>query len=238
MEEFQIETAQNVGIHQQVANIGDRILAYLIDSVIVFAYMISMIIILNALDIDMFDSWAIFLLLSLPAFMYYILFETFWDGKTIGKHVVKIKVVKLDGTKPAFSNYLIRWLLRIVDVTISTGGIAVLTILIKGNGQRLGDIAAGTTVITEKTKVSIQETLMQELPDNYVPKYSQVTVFSDTEIQTIKNLYDKAVRNGQHNIILALQKRLKLVMQVEPVEKPVDFVSTVIKDYNYYTQKM
>ncbi|WP_338731226.1 RDD family protein [Mangrovimonas cancribranchiae] len=238
MEEFQIETAQNVGIHQQVANIGDRILAYLIDSVIVFAYMVSIIIILNALDVDMFDSWAVFLLLSLPAFMYYVLFETFWDGKTIGKHVVKIKVVKLDGTKPAFSNYLIRWLLRIVDVSISTGGIAVLTILIKGNGQRLGDIAAGTTVISEKTKISIQETLMQELPDNYVPTYSQVTIFSDTEMQTIKNLYDKAVRKGQHNIVLALYKQLKSVMQVEPIEKPVDFVSIVIKDYNYYTQKM
>ena len=72
MKEFQIETAQNVSIQQNVANLGDRLLAYLIDSFVVFVYLFSIIMLLVALDLDMEDLWAIYLLVSLPAFLYYL----------------------------------------------------------------------------------------------------------------------------------------------------------------------
>ena len=85
MEEFQIETAQNVGIQQNVANLGDRMLAYLLDSLIIFTYTLLMIMLLVSLDLEPRDSWAVYLLVILPAFMYYVLLETFWDGQTIGK---------------------------------------------------------------------------------------------------------------------------------------------------------
>jgi uncharacterized RDD family membrane protein YckC len=153
MNEFQIETAQNVGINQNVAHIGDRMLAYIIDSLIIVAYTLLIFILLGLMDLDPADSWAVYLLMSLPAFLYYVLLETFWDGKTVGKYIQKTRVVKLDGTEAGFSNYFVRWILRIVDVVMTFGGVAVLTILIKGNGQRLGDIAAGTTVISERNQV-------------------------------------------------------------------------------------
>ena len=237
MNEFQIETAQNVGINQNVANIGDRMIAYIIDSLIIWGYTIMVFILLGLMNLDFGDSWAVYLLLSLPAFLYYVLLETFWDGKTIGKYVQGTRVVKLDGSKPGFSNYFVRWILRIVDVVITFGGAAVLSILIKGNGQRLGDIAAGTTVISERQRVSISDTILEELPMNYQPVYSQVTVLNDKDLQTVKNLYDEAIRNGQHNVILHLQSRLVKLLEVDPKEKPIDFVAQVIRDYNYYTQK-
>ena len=68
--------------------------------------------------------------------------------------------------------------------------------------------------------------------------YAQVTVLNDRDIQTVKSLYDEAVRLGQHNVILTLQSRLVKILGGEPEEKPIDFVSQVIKDYNYYTQNM
>jgi len=238
MDEFQIETAQNVGINQNVAGIGDRLLAYLIDTIIIFLYVLGSILLLGALDLDMGDTWAIYLLVNLPAFLYYVLLETFWDGKTIGKSIMKTRVVKLDGSKPSFANYFVRWILRVVDVVMTFGGAATLTILIKGNGQRIGDIAAGTTVISEQQTVSIKDTILKEIPLDYVPTYSQVTVLNDKDIQMVKNLYDEAVRKGNHNIIVNLHYRLIKVMAVEPKEKPIDFVSKVIKDYNYYTQNM
>ncbi|WP_115462413.1 RDD family protein [Winogradskyella aurantiaca] len=237
MNEFQIETAQNVGINQNVANIGDRMIAYIIDSLIIWGYTIMVFILLGLINLDFGDSWAVYLLMSLPAFLYYVLLETFWDGKTIGKYVQGTRVVKLDGSKPGFSNYFVRWILRIVDVVITFGGAAVLSILIKGNGQRLGDIAAGTTVISERQRVSISDTILEELPLNYQPVYSQVTVLNDKDLQTVKNLYDEAIRNGQHNVILHLQSRLVTLLEVDPKEKPVDFVAQVIRDYNYYTQQ-
>ena len=238
MEEFQIETAQNIGITQNVAHLGDRMLGYLVDSLVIFLYVFSVFMLLAALDLDMMDSWSVYLIASLPAFMYYVLLETFWDGRTVGKYAAKTRVVKLDGSKPAFSNFLIRWLLRIVDVTLTSGGLAVLTILLKGNGQRVGDIAAGTTVISEKQRVRLTDTLLVQLPDDYQPKYSQVTVFSDQEMQTIKNLFETAVSKGQHNVILSLFNKTKDVMQVQPEELPLDFIKRIIKDYNYFTQQM
>lgn len=238
MEEFQIETAQNVGIQQNVANLGDRLLAYLLDTFIIVIYFFVMIMIMVSLELDNSDLWALWLLVSLPAFLYYVLLETFWNGQTVGKYVLKTRVVKLDGSKPGFANYFVRWILRIVDVSMTSGGLAVLTILIRGNGQRVGDIAAGTTVISEKVKLSVEDTLLKEIPNDYVPTYSQVTVFKDDEMQLIKTLYDQAVRKGQHNIIVSLFNRIIKVMEIETTQKPIDFVDTVIKDYNYYTQNM
>jgi uncharacterized RDD family membrane protein YckC len=238
MDEFQIETAQNVGINQNVASIGDRMLGYLIDSAVILLYGILIILLLVTLNLDDGDTWAIYLLVSLPAFLYYVVLETFLNGKTIGKSVMKTRVVKIDGSKPSFANYFVRWILRIVDVVFTTGAGAVLTILLKGNGQRIGDIAAGTTVISEREKLTINDTVIKDLPTDYVPTYSQVTVLKDSDMQTIKNLYDEAVKNGNHNIIVNLHHRLLKVMAIETTQKPVNFVDTVIKDYNYYTQQM
>lgn len=238
MKEFQIETAQNVAIIQNAANIMDRMWAYLIDSFIIYFYLFATILLLVLLELDFRDTWAIYLLVSLPAFLYYVLLETFWNGQTVGKNLMKIRVVKLDGSKPTFANYLVRWLLRIIDVVLTSGGLAALVILLKGNGQRIGDIAAQTTVISEKRKVTIKDTIIRDIEPDYVPTYSQVTLFKDSEIQTIKNLFDEAKRNGNHNVILKLFIKVKDIMEIEPEEQPIAFLDTVIKDYNYYTQNM
>ncbi len=238
MDQFQIETAQNISINQNVAHLGDRMLAYLIDSFIIVAYTILMILLLVMLELDNRDLWAIYLLLGLPAFLYYVLLETFNNGKTIGKSIMKIRVVKLDGSKPNFASYFIRWILRVLDVVLTSGGVAVLTILIKGTGQRVGDLAAGTTVISEKVKVTLKNTLLRELPEDYKPQFPQVTVFKDREMQTIKEMYDDAKRRGDHNVIVSLNNRVKEVTNISSNMLAIDFVDVVIKDYNYYTQKL
>ena len=238
MEQFQIETAQNISIDQNTAHLGDRMLAYIIDSFIILVYTILMIWLLLSLEIDFSDMWALYLVLGLPAFLYYLLLETFMDGKTVGKNLLHIRVVKIDGSKPNFSSYFVRWILRIVDVVLTSGGVAVLTILIRGKGQRVGDIAAGTTVISEKKRVGLKDTLLRELPDDYAPKFAQVTIFKDREMQTIKELFDAAKRNGDYNVILSLSNQIKKVTDISSELKPIDFVEIVIKDYNYYTQRL
>ena len=238
MNQFQIETAQNVTIDQNSSNLGERMLAYIIDSIVITIYTILSMLLLVYIEVDFEDFWALYLLVGLPAFLYYVLLETFTDGKTIGKGLMNLRVVKLDGSKPNFGNYFVRWILRIVDVVLTSGAAAVITILIRGNGQRIGDIAAGTTVISERKKVSLKDTLLKEIPMDYKPQFPQVTVFKDGEIQTIKELYEKAKRNGNHNVIVSLDKRIKEVMEVTTALKPIEFIDVVIKDYNYYTQKI
>ena len=238
MDTFQIKTAKNINIDQNIAHLTDRISAYLIDSFVIGLYTLSMIFLLISLDIDFRDLWSLYLIAGLPAFLYYVLLETLMDGKTIGKSLMSLRVVKIDGSKPDFASYFIRWILRIVDVVLSTGGIAVLTILIRGKGQRVGDIAAGTTVISEKKSIRLGDTLLRELAEDYKPKFSQVTMFKDREMQTIKELFDSAKRKGEHHIIVALSDRIKKVMDIRSDINPIDFVDIIIKDYNYYTQKL
>lgn len=236
MDNFQIETAQNISLEQNVAGIGERILAFLIDLAIIVVYIIFAGLMLAGLGGDSGSEFMYYLVLGLPPFLYHLLWETFWNGQTPGKALLQIRVVRKDGTRPSFSNFLIRWLLVFIDITLTGGGVAVVCILLNGKGQRLGDIAAGTTVISERKTVSIQETLSVDLPENYKPSYPQVTVLSDRDIQQVKNLYDSARRNEQHHIIIALSEKLAGLMDVKVEERPIDFVRKVISDYNYYTQ--
>ncbi len=238
MDNFQIETAQNVNILQNVAGVGERIVAYLLDGLIMGFY-IFLVIMLFA-NVNLSDDYYMIvgLTIGLPLFLYHLLWETLWNGRSPGKALMKLRVVKTDGSKPAFSNYLLRWLLRIIDITATSGGLALVTILFNGKGQRIGDIAASTTVITEKQTVNFSQTILMDIPENYEPSYPQVTVFSDSEIQTIKNVFTEARYNGNHNVILKLANRISSVMEVKLEETPIMFIDKVIKDYNYYTQNM
>ncbi len=238
METFQIETAQNIKIAQYPANLGDRILAYVIDAVVMFVYLILAGILLASLDVDRGESWTFILILGLPVFFYHLLFESLMNGQSLGKRAVRIRVVNLDGTKPGFEGYCIRWILRLVDISICLGGVAVLTILARGKGQRLGDIAAGTSVVTERKRDTLQATLTRDIPDGYVPKFPQVTVFGDRDMQTIKDFYDSARRNGDHGVIISLNDRIKKVAKITTDMNPLEFVDTAINDYIYYTQRV
>ena len=237
MDNFQIETAQNISIDQNVAGIGERILAFLLDAVIQALYLVLANYLLQGVDMEKGQLWVFILVMGLPVFLYYLVWESFWNGQTPGKAALQIRVVKMDGSKPAFSNYVTRWLLRLVDITMSSGSVAVVSILLNGKGQRLGDLAAGTTVISERPQTHLQQTLMVDLPEDYVPKYPQVTVLSDKDVENIKTLYRNSLRNSNHRIINSLSQKVSELLQVTPQELPMQFIKTVIKDYNYYTQR-
>ncbi|WP_372745879.1 RDD family protein [Lutibacter sp.] len=239
MDNFHIETAQNVTIQQNVANLSTRIGAFLIDGFIIGGYYLVIFLILNALDLNgSSDIYYIYGFLSLPVFFYSLLFETLMNGQSPGKYLNNIRVTKLDGSKPTFSSFLIRWMLRPVDIGMASGSVAMLTILLNGKGQRLGDLAAGTTVISEKKQISINDTISTDISEEYTPTFPQVTLLSDKDIQTIKELYLKAKRKGNHNIIVKIHQKIVDLTDIQTDMKPIDFVDVVIKDYNYFTQQM
>lgn len=238
MDNFQIETAQNVNIVQNVGGIGERILAFLIDTLLMGVYIFAVIFFLSNLELGDDYGMILSLTIGLPIFLYHLLWEVLWNGQSPGKAAMKLRVVKLDGTKPAFSNYLLRWLLRIIDITATSGALALVSILLNGKGQRVGDLAASTTVISEKPTINFSQTILADIPDNYLPVYPQVTIFSDNEMQTIKNIFDEARWNRNHNVILKLANRVAKVMEIQLDETPMTFLDRVIKDYNYYTQNM
>lgn len=238
MDNFQIETAQNVTINQNVAHLSTRIGSFLVDILIIVGYYIAIILVMNLLNLDMGSQWALMMLISLPVFFYNLLFEVLMNGQSPGKRVNQLRVVKLDGSKPTFGSYLLRWMLRLIDISLASGSVALLTILLNGKGQRLGDLAAGTTVVSEKKRITLQDTIIADIPLDYKPTFPQVTTLSDTDIQTIKSLYQKSMRTRNHKVILKLHLKIIEITGIHTEMQPTEFVDIVIKDYNYYTQQM
>lgn len=238
MDNFQIETAQNIRISQTIAGVGDRILAYLIDMFVQGAYVVILLIGLgNLLSSGENEMWAIYMILAIPLLMYFFLFETFMNGRTPGKAAMKLRVVKLDGSKPDMFTFFIRWVLRLIDISISSGGVAVLVIIIGGKGQRLGDIAAGTTVISEKTDPYLRENLMASLPENYIPRYPQVTQLTDAQIHQIKTILSKALVKRDFKVIKKLAEQTSSLLDITHEQRSLEFLQQVISDYAYYTQQ-
>ncbi|WP_324721155.1 RDD family protein [Salinimicrobium sp. HB62] len=237
MDNFQIETAQNISITQNAAGVGERILAFLIDGLIMLAYIILAALLMGGLEGNSGQEWLFMSVILLPLLLYYLIWESLWNGQTPGKAALYLRVVKLDGSKPAFSNFLVRWLLRLVDITLTSGSVAVVTILMNGRGQRLGDLAAGTTVISERVRTGLDNTLLVNIPDDYRPVYPQVTMLSDNDVQEIKEIYRASLRNSNFKVIGKLSNKVSALLQVSPQETPVQFLKTVLKDYSYYTRQ-
>jgi len=234
MDNFKIQTAQNVTIDQNIANYFERAAAFVIDLLILGAYGFLIGLISRTLD---FSNFAISAILGLPFLLYHLVMEITMNGQSIGKAAMKIRVVCVDGSKPNIGNYLIRWCLRLIDISITFGSVASLFILFGGKGQRLGDLAAKTTVISETQKVDFTQTIVMEVPKDYQPKYPQVTLFSDEDMRQTKAIYIKAKRSREYHLINRLHQQLSSKMDIQQTGQSIKFVETVLRDYNYYTQR-
>src|SRR5690606_3795224 len=110
MANIAINTSQNVNLDYRVANIGDRILAFLIDIFIFILYLFVLGYVFSAFD-KAFDSdrWTAIgfqSLLILPVMFYSLYMHILFNGQTIGKMIINIKVVKEDGSPVHWSNYM------------------------------------------------------------------------------------------------------------------------------------
>ena len=116
MQTIEIQTTQNVHIEYPVASVGDRVVAGLIDQLIMIGYLIAIIFfyiwLLNVTEGSSFSyPVAYFVILFLPLFFYHLLCETYLNGQSFGKKLMKMRVVKLDGTQAGIGSYFLRWIL-------------------------------------------------------------------------------------------------------------------------------
>lgn len=234
MDNIKIQTTQNVDIEYELASIGDRILATLLDYLFFFGYMLLVFLFFGLLNSDLEDYLWLLMVLFLPILLYDLLCETFFQGKSFGKMIMKIKVVKLDGTQAGFGAYLLRWLLRIIDTRLFSGGIALIAILANGKGQRIGDMAAGTTVIKMKQKVTIKDTILNKVKPSYTIVYEEVSKLSDSDIAIIKEVMQVSLRTGNQQAIDRLARKTKETMGITTNLPHTQFLATVVQDYTQY----
>jgi len=231
-EQLKVVTTQNVGIDYEIASLGDRYVAGIIDVLVVIAYLIALIIVVDEANLWFLDDWFYILIAYLPIFLYNLLAEVFFNGQSVGKYAKGLKVVNMDGSQVSIGGYLLRWLLYPIDVLISFGGVAIISIIITG-GQRLGDLAAGTTVVNLKSKANLKEVLFNFLPDNYEITFPEVAKLSDKDISIIREVIAEANRLNNTNHITTLAEKVAQVMDVEHSMQPYKFVSKVVEDFNF-----
>jgi uncharacterized RDD family membrane protein YckC len=247
MTQLSINTTQNVVIKFTSASVGERIGAYMLDFLIktayvivvyyIFFYSFSVNLIINKLD--NWSQMAIYMLFALPIILYSLVFESILEGQTLGKKIVKIKVVKIDGYQASFGDYLIRWLFRLIDISISSGVIGLIAMVVNKKVQRLGDISAGTAVITLKNKVTINSTILEEIGEEYKPTYPLVIKLSDNDARIIKETFHNAIKSADFVVLNKLTAKIEQVTGIKnDLGSTKQFIQTILKDYNYYTQNM
>ncbi|MDG1572572.1 RDD family protein [Robiginitalea sp. M366] len=239
MANLQITTTQNVNLEYTLAGVGERILAFLVDGGILLLYALLVSQIADTIGVVFDDGWTgigLASLMMLPAFCYSLVLQSIFNGQTVGKMILKIRVVRRDGAPVQFSNYLVRWMLRLVDIWLFFGSIGLLSMLFSEAYQRIGDAAAGTVVVNNKRKTRIDHTILEELEQEYSPVFPQVTRLSDRDVRLIKEIYGVARRSGDYGTLKALREKVEGLLQTgsDLYDKP--YLDAVLKDYSYYTR--
>ncbi|MFA8434342.1 MAG: RDD family protein [Marinifilaceae bacterium] len=235
MESINVETTQNVKINYQVASVGERLLATILDFVFLAVVCLVLGFFLNMAGVTGIVMGVILVVL---VGIYHIGFEVLSSGQSLGKLIMKLRVVRLDGGAPGFMNYFIRWIFRLIDITATTGLCAIITIVLNDKGQRLGDISAGTTVVRVRKDVSLSETIFQEITDDYEVIFPEAAKMSDRDIDLVQQVIqqiDRLREEPVEKLQFGLRARKKVTEQlaITTEMEPKEFFQTILKDYNH-----
>jgi uncharacterized membrane protein SpoIIM required for sporulation/uncharacterized RDD family membrane protein YckC len=216
-----IETPELVVLSYTIAGLGSRVYAALIDlvicAVVLIAFVIGLVVLVGPTRESQAESnastaWAVAIIVLFQFAIlwgYYLLFEGFNDGQTLGKRLLKLRAVRDGGYSIGFSASAVRNLMRIVDLQPAfTYAIGIGSVLFSKSGKRLGDIVAGTIVVRESfiRQPSLPGAVAQPSTDGLVtvPLSAQL---SDDEFRLLERWAER--RNS-----LEPQRRRELTAQV------------------------
>jgi uncharacterized RDD family membrane protein YckC len=158
-DQLSIDTPELVSIEMPLAGIGSRFIAVLVDTVLWFIALFVIILLISFLGPAMaaFNKlsyqWTVALVIFLVFLFnwgYFTLFEAFWNGRTPGKKIAKIRVIQKSGRPIGLFESMARNFIRYIDQIPSFYAVGVVTMFITKQHQRLGDLAAGTLVVQDR----------------------------------------------------------------------------------------
>lgn len=244
MGQIEIGTSQNVGIRYEAANVMERILATVIDAVIMLGVLIGLYVTVIMIAVNgTFDSsttevlgW-VFLGIGILDVLYPVLCETFWNGQTIGKRMMRLRVMRVDGTQPRIVDYFLRWLIGLVEIVLTSGAVAAILIMASRNHQRLGDMAAGTTVVRLPKKSILSASFLEVDEGVTSVRYPEVQRLTDKDIAIIRDVLTAATskaiaQEASVAMLWRTKERVQEVMGITADGRPEEFLMQVIDDYN------
>jgi uncharacterized RDD family membrane protein YckC len=243
MKNIEIMTTQNVVLQYELAGLKDRALAFFIDALVIVVGF-SILVGIGTLFVGESESGlAVMVFIVMGMFMFYsLLFETLNKGQSIGKMALRIQVIKVAGSKITFSDYVARWVFRLIDIYFSIGTIASILVVSSAKGQRIGDIVANTAVVKTmpRLNLTLQDLLALHEKKSYTPKYLQARKLHEDDALLIKSALDRYRKfdNESHEeAIELLTNRIKEVLNIGSDEgDKTRFLQTVLQDYIILTR--
>lgn len=228
-----ILTGQYVRIEQTPAKSSLRFFALVIDLMVMAAYVFLASFIDDSLNLS---PAFIILFVILPVLVYQPVCEALSGGQTLGKYLLKTRVVRCDGSSASVGDILLRWLLLPIDILLF-GSVAAFSMLVTPRRQRVGDLAAGTMVIRlnnyDQMRVSLDEFRFAE--DDYQPTYEQAQQLSEEQTARIAHTLADRGTSRRHRIErLAIEMRGSLMLPADGLSHE-RFLSTLLSDYRYYS---
>lgn len=243
MKTVRITTSQNIDIDYEVAGIGERVSARLIDYAIFYAvFLICMILFAGVTGggSGAFNSSSYLILMAVwlgLCVFYDFICEIFFDGQSIGKRSIKIKVISLNGARPTTGQYLLRWAFRIIDFGVTFGSGALLTVALSNNKQRVGDMVAGTTLVKTQPKNKLGDLVFNAPGSNYEPVYAEVANLTDQDVVLIHDVIRNFKRTRNNVLVYRLAIKIKDFLKItsEREVNEFQFLEIVLNDYNQLT---
>jgi uncharacterized RDD family membrane protein YckC len=239
MQTVKITTSQNITIDYEIAGLGDRVLARLIDGAVFLGVFLLILVYAVSTDFNFRGNETVITVLVciLAAFivLYDLVFEIFYNGQSIGKRAMKIKVISLDGSSPGVGQYLLRWIFRIVDFSLTSQLCALISVAVTEKNQRIGDLVAGTTLIKTAPRTTLDSLAFKPGDENYEPSFPQAAELSDGEISLIHEVLSNVKKSENYTLLHATATKIKSHLQITDTRGLDDetFLRTIVKDYTY-----
>jgi uncharacterized RDD family membrane protein YckC len=238
---IEIVTPQNVIVQYNLASVWERAFALALDIIImwlsswIFFGLLAFFFNGQIADILMYFTVIPFIL------FYSLAFENLNNGQSLGKKVLKIRVIRMDGAKSNFWDYLMRWMFRSLDIYSTFGGVSILSITSSSHNQRIGDLLGNTVVVNVgKTERMPLENLMKlGKMENYKITYPQVAKMPEELMLLVKESLGKQLKykNAAHNqAIDLLVLKLENELSVKATKDKRSFLTTLLKDYIILTR--
>jgi len=233
LERIEITTSHNVVVRFELASLPQRIIAFVIDLIILCLY--------SALVMSVFQSQLFFWILVFPVWSFYHLaFEIFDHGRSLGKRIMKIRVISLEGRTAKVNDYLIRWVFRLVEVLPSLGSVAMLFISSSDKNQRIGDLLANTSVVRQINEDGVALNSIQNIERAEEILYPGISQYSDKDMLLVKQAIQRYMTNPHQNnksVIDELCDRIsgKLNVDIKDLKK-IDFLNRVLYEYVVLTR--
>jgi uncharacterized RDD family membrane protein YckC len=215
-------TPEAVALDVRTANVASRLLAYLLDLLVVVAVLLAVLLMAAFSGTTLPRSLAVATAaIVIPAwyFGYFMAFETLWRGRTPGKAALGLRVVASEGGPVRFRHAAVRALLGLVDFVLSGGFLAVACILLTRDNQRLGDLAAGTLVLRERSALRAPAAASFAPPPGLEPYTATLDVsgLGNAEYQAVRSFLLRAGElRPEPRAALARQLAEALVARLRP----------------------